>query len=230
MSRKTYSLSAAAIVAVASLSFSSADGAEAFAQAGDDDLVVNGVAPGQEPVDPGEDAFEVIPVDAIDDTRIGFVSRAVVQELPGDSEAASPQKPKSLSELVNSVESDQLTEQLQCLAGAVYFESRGEALTGQLAVAQVVINRSEDARWPASYCGVVYQRSQFSFVKNGRMPNIQTSSGAWQRAKAIAKIAHDGLWETEADEAVYFHAKYVRPKWSRGKERLAQIDTHIFYR
>ena len=49
-------------------------------------------------------------------------------------------------------------------------------------------------------------------------------------AKAIATIAHEGLWESEANEAVYFHAKYVKPRWSRRKERLAQIDTHIFYR
>lgn len=230
MSRKTYSLSAAAVVAVASLSFSSADGAEAFAQAGDDDLIVDDVVPRNKPVDPGEDVFEVVPVDTIVDTEIEFVSNAVVQPLPQEGVAPSQDKPQSLSELVNLVESDELTEQLECLAGAVYFESRGEALSGQLAVAQVVINRSEDARWPASYCGVVYQHAQFSFVKNGRMPRIKKSSGAWQRAKAIAKIAHDGLWESGADDAVYFHAKYVRPKWSRGKERLAQIDTHVFYR
>lgn len=230
MSRKTYSLSAAAVVAVASLSFSSADGAEAFAQASSDDLVVEDVQPGDEPVDLAEDAFEVVPIGAHTETEIDFVSNAVVQELPDETGPTPSTEAKSLGQLVNSLETDELTEQLQCLAGAVYFESRGEPLKGQLAVAQVVINRSEDSRWPASYCGVVYQRAQFSFVKNGRMPRIKTSSGAWHRAKAIAKIAHEGLWESGADDAVYFHAKYVRPTWSRRKERLAQIDTHIFYR
>ncbi|MEM6266512.1 MAG: cell wall hydrolase, partial [Pseudomonadota bacterium] len=123
-----------------------------------------------------------------------------------------------------------LSEQMRCLAGAVYFESRGEPLAGQLAVANVVINRADDRRFPASYCGVVYQRAQFSFVKRGRMPRIRTQSAAWRRAKAIAHIAHDGLWESEAADAVYFHATYVRPKWSRRKTRLTEIDTHIFYR
>lgn len=230
MSRKTYSLSAAAVVAVVSLSFSSADGAEAFAQAGNDDLVVDSAAPVDEPADPGENAIEVVPIDTLADRRIEFISKAVVQDLSTADDEPSSVTARSLSELVNSVDSEELTEQLQCLASAVYFESRGEALPGQLAVAQVVINRSEDERWPASYCGVVYQQAQFSFVKNGRMPQIRKSSGAWRRAKAIAKIAHDGLWQSEADDAVYFHAKYVRPQWSRGKERLAQIDTHVFYR
>ncbi|MEL6416728.1 MAG: cell wall hydrolase, partial [Pseudomonadota bacterium] len=56
------------------------------------------------------------------------------------------------------------------------------------------------------------------------------SSNAWKRAKSVAKIAHEGLWESEAGDAVYFHANYVRPKWSYRKERTAQIDTHVFYR
>ncbi len=230
MSRKTYSLSAAAILVAGSLSFSSADGAVAFAQASDADVVVEDIDINDTPVDLGEDAFEVVPLEAIADTEIEFVSEAVVQELPDDADGFDPRGAESLGELVNSVEPEGLTEQLQCLAGAVYFESRGEPLKGQLAVAQVVINRSQDARWPTSYCGVVYQRAQFSFVKNGRMPRIRTTSGAWHRAQAIAKIAHEGMWKSEANDAVYFHAKYVKPRWSHRKERLAQIDTHIFYR
>ena len=62
------------------------------------------------------------------------------------------------------------------------------------------------------------------------MPRIRTGTKAWDRAKAIARIAHEGLWDSEAADAVYFHAKYVRPKWSYRKERTAQIDTHVFYR
>jgi len=229
MGRKTYSLSAAAVVATAGLTVSNADGAVAFAQAGLADIVVSQPDPGEEPVDLSEEAFEIVPMDAVAEPEIDFVSRAVVQELPGD-DGFDPGEAENLSELVNSLEPDELTDQLECLAGAVYFEARGEPLSGQLAVANVVINRSEDARWPASYCGVVYQRAQFSFVKNGRMPRVNTNSGAWHRAKAIAQVAHEGLWESEAGDAVYFHANYVRPKWSRRKERLAQIDTHIFYR
>ena len=223
MGRKTYSLSAAAVVAAASLSFSSADGAVAFAQ----DAAIDALAQ-TEITQAAPQAVEIMP------NQPAFVSEEVVQPLPetdANDASATNINASSLRELVGQVDSGaQLTEQMRCLAGAVYFESRGEPLAGQLAVAQVVINRSEDRRWPASYCGVVYQRSQFSFVRGGQMPNINTSSSAWNRAKAVARIAHDGMWESEAADAVYFHASYVRPSWSRAKTRLAQIDTHVFYR
>ncbi len=221
MSRKTYTLSAAAFAATAGLSFSSADGAGAFAQ----DTAAIPVVEQSEAT--AEELAEIVPEATV------FVSEEVVQPVEEDADTSAEDAidAASLRELIAEVDApEKLSEQLQCLAGAVYFESRGEPLAGQLAVAQVVINRAEDRRFPASYCGVVYQRSQFSFVKNGRMPRIKTSSPAWDRAKTIAKIAHDGLWESEAGEAVYFHANYVRPKWSHRKTRTAQIDTHIFYR
>lgn len=170
---------------------------------------------------------EVVPV---------FVEKEVVQELPAaeavsDNSADAAPQADSLRELVAAMPAgSQLSDELQCLAGAVYFESRGEPLDGQLAVAQVIINRAEDRRFPSSYCSVVYQRAQFSFVKHGRMPRIKTGSRAWQRAHAIARIAHRGLWDSEASDALYFHANYVRPSWSRRKVALATIDTHVFYR
>ena len=104
---------------------------------------------------------EVVPV---------FVEKAVVQELPGDAELptenSTDSSASSLRELVSTIPTaGQLSDELHCLAGAVYFEARGEPLEGQLAVAQVIVNRAEDRRFPSSYCGVVYQRSQFSFVK-----------------------------------------------------------------
>lgn len=225
MGRKTYSLSALAIAATATLSFSSADGAEAFAQ----DLEGEAKAAPVQPVDETAPSAEIVPQETV------FVSEEVVQPLPGEDEGpegpATDVTATTLSELVAQIPGeDRMSEQMTCLAGAVYFESRGEPLAGQLAVAQVVINRAEDRRFPTSYCGVVYQRAQFSFVKNGRMPKIRTHTAAWQRAKAIARIAHDGMWDSPAGDAVFFHANYVRPKWSYRKQRLAQIDTHIFYR
>lgn len=227
MGRKTYTLAAIALVAGASMTFPGAENAVAFAQ----DVAANAVAqPGQEmaeQAEPTEDAVEIMPQPV-------FVSEEVVQPL---KEAAASEtgnseiEASSLRELVSIVDhDDEMTEQMRCLAGAVYFESRGEPLDGQLAVAQVIINRAEDSRWPASYCGVVYQRSQFSFVRGGRMPSINTSSAAWQNAKAVATIAHEGLWESKAADAVYFHASRVRPGWSHRKTRLAQIDSHVFYR
>ena len=169
---------------------------------------------------------EVVPV---------FVEKAVVQELPGDAELptenSTDSSASSLRELVSTIPTaGQLSDELHCLAGAVYFEARGEPLEGQLAVAQVIVNRAEDRRFPSSYCGVVYQRSQFSFVKGGRMPKVRTGSAAWKRAEAIARIAHRGLWDSKAGDALFFHANYVRPRWSHRKVALATIDTHVFYR
>lgn len=229
MSRKTYSYSAAAIMAVAALSFSSADGAEAFAQ----DLIAQDEAAEDQSQTVEAETIEIVPQNP-SSQQIAFVANEVVQPVAEpvvDPVVDAPSDASSLRELVSSMDQDAtLSEQLRCLAGAVYFESRGEPLNGQLAVAEVVINRAQDNRWPASYCGVVYQRAQFSFVRGGKMPAINTSSATWRRAKAVAKIAHDNLWQTDANEAVYFHAKYVRPKWSRTKTRVTQIDTHVFYR
>lgn len=175
--------------------------------------------------EPVELTQEVVPV---------FVEKEVVQPLPEQVEDESEipaTNAASLRELVAATPtSGELSEEMRCLAGAVYFESRGEPLAGQLAVAQVVINRAESRRFPASYCGVVYQRKQFSFVKNGRMPRVKSASAAWRKAKAIARIAHQGQWESAAADSLYFHATYVRPSWSRKKQRRAAINTHVFYR
>ncbi len=162
---------------------------------------------------------------------VEYVSEPVVQPAPESGSAASAPAASSLSELVSAMPRDAaLSREMECLAGAIYFEARGEPLAGQLAVGQVVVNRSESGRYPDDYCGVVYQPSQFSFVRGGRMPSIDRSSIAWHRASAIARIAHQGLWDSQAGDSLYFHARYVRPSWSRTKIARATIDSHIFYR
>ena len=215
MSRKTVSIAAIATVAIATTLFPSGKDAAALAQAASEQLTVP--AP--------QAAAELLP------QPVTFVSEPVVQPLPVEAPAPAQATAGSLHELIGMVDtSAPLTEEMRCLAGAVYFEARGEPLAGQLAVAQVIINRSEDARFPRSYCGVVAQPGQFSFMRGKAMPAIRTASPAWTRAVAIAEIAHKGLWQSEAGDAVFFHAKYVRPSWSHRKTRLAQIDTHVFYK
>ncbi|WP_427966102.1 cell wall hydrolase [Altererythrobacter sp.] len=218
MSRKTHSITAAALIAATSLTIASAETSGAFAQ--DSDL--------------GESMIEM-QAQASANVAPVFVSEEVVQALPEEpaeeAETVTETSAESLRELVAQTSKDYaLSDEMRCLAGAVYFESRGEPLAGQLAVAQVIINRTESTQFPSSYCGVVHQRAQFSFVKNGHMPSIRTGSSAWKRAKAIARIAHEGLWESAAQDSLYFHAKYVRPSWSRKKVARATISTHIFYR
>ncbi len=121
-----------------------------------------------------------------------------------------------------------LDAEMQCLAGTIYFESKGESLQGQLAVARVVLARVESSRFPNSICGVVFQRSQFSFVRGGKMPPIRTGHRHWRNAVAIAKIAMNDGWESPVEGALFFHARYVSPGWRL--KRLATIDNHIFYR
>jgi spore germination cell wall hydrolase CwlJ-like protein len=158
---------------------------------------------------------------------VSFVSHEVVQPLPGADDA--DRSADTLAELVGDMPPQgDLSSDMQCLAGAIYFEARGEPLLGQLAVGRVIINRAESGRFPASYCGVVYQPGQFSFARGGHMPRINTASAAWQNAKAIARIAHDDLWDSPVKDALFFHATGVRPHW--GLTKLAQVDHHIFYR
>lgn len=135
----------------------------------------------------------------------------------------------SLAELVRAHDtSGPLSTEERCLAGAVYFESKGESLSGQLAVARVVMARAKSGRFPTTLCGVVYQKSQFSFVRGGGMPPIATGSNNWRNAVAISKIALDGSWKSPVEGALFFHARHVSPGWRL--TRLGSIDNHIFYR
>lgn len=218
MSRKTHKISLAAIAAGFVLIAASAEGSGANAEVGDIEQVQ-------------------APAPVVDETVPVFVAEEVVQPLPeiSEEEAQPVAEPApsaaSLRDMIAKVEAPaNLSRELECLAGAIYFESRGEPINGQLAVAQVVINRADSRQFPSDYCGVVYQRAQFSFVKNGRMPSIARGSTAWKKAKKIATIAHRGLWESEAQDSLYFHAKYVSPRWARVKSRRTAINTHIFYR
>ncbi|MFY7838518.1 MAG: cell wall hydrolase [Novosphingobium sp.] len=162
-----------------------------------------------------------------------FISQPVVQPLanaqqdaPADSSEADA---SSLAELVAETEvPSTLSNELECLAGAVFFEAKSESLAGQLAVGRVIVARANSGRFPSSYCGVVYQPSQFSFVRGHSMPAINRDSRAWATAVRIAQIADDGLWKSPVEGAMFFHATHVSPRW--GKTRMAKVDGHIFYR
>jgi hypothetical protein len=125
--------------------------------------------------------------------------------------------------------------QWQCLAQAIYFESRGEPLDGQIAVAEVILNRVESRGYPATICGVTTQgvgsgRScQFSYACDGR-PEVMSSAGARQRSEKLAALMLAGRPRTVTDGATHFHATHVRPNWSRSFTRTAAIGHHVFYR
>lgn len=121
-----------------------------------------------------------------------------------------------------------LSREMECLAGAIYFEARSETLAGQLAVGRVIVTRASSGRFPSSYCGVVYQPSQFSFVRANGMPAVNHASHLWQQAVKIALIADSGAWKSPVEGAMFFHAAHVAPSW--GKIRMARVDNHVFYR
>jgi spore germination cell wall hydrolase CwlJ-like protein len=167
-----------------------------------------------------------------------FISQPVVQPLPAPAVEpsvdnagpdAAPVEAGSLSRLVaDTATPSDLSNELACLAGAIYFEAKGETLAGQLAVGRVIVARAKSGRFPASYCGVVYQRSQFSFIQGHGMPAINKSGRAWAEAARIARIAHEGSWKSPVEGALFFHAARVSPNWRL--TRLARIDNHVFYR
>lgn len=136
----------------------------------------------------------------------------------------------SLAELVDEQDVPaKLDRETECLAASVYFESKSEPLEGQLAVAEVVLNRAKaGGRFPPSVCAVVFQKGQFSFVRGNGFPPINRSGEFWKTAVAIAQIAMNDEWDSRASDALFFHASRVRPGWN--KVRVAQLGNHVFYR
>jgi N-acetylmuramoyl-L-alanine amidase len=148
---------------------------------------------------------------------------------PAPLEPSDKPAHRDLAGLVSDHEDSRTADaQHECLAGAVYFESKGEPLRGQLSVAEVILNRTRSGRFPSSVCAVVKQRGQFSFVRGGRFPAIARASLAWKRAVAIAHIAREKLADGGAPRALFFHARYVSPRWKL--TRVAAVGNHIFYR
>ena len=124
----------------------------------------------------------------------------------------------------------------KCLAEAVYFESRGEAVRGQMAVAQVVMNRVFSGKYPDTVCGVVYQNKyrhlacQFTFACDNNADVIREPE-MWERAKKISKAMLDGqIWLPEVGKSTHYHAYWVRPSWVAEMKKLYRTGVHTFYR
>lgn len=146
------------------------------------------------------------------------------------AEAESNAAPaKDLAGLVAQYRSsDAGSRELECLAAGVYFESKSEPLAGQLAVGHVIANRANSRRFPSSYCGVLFQRGQFSFVRGQSYPSVPRASRQWQTAVAIARIVDKELHQSAVPGALFFHAKRVSPRWRL--TRVGSVGNHVFYR
>lgn len=156
-------------------------------------------------------------------------AHAIAPSFPDGEQDDGPGASRTLSELVaDQAGSDVPDEETDCLARAVFYESRTESLTGQLTVAEVVINRANSGRFASTICGVVRQRGQFSFVRGGVIPTPPSSSPHWRTSVAIARIAMQDLADGAAPRALFFHARRVNPGWRL--TRVATVGNHVFYR
>ena len=184
-----------------------------------------GLNPSEEAAQPLVDADATAPV-AIH----AFAPALPAQdETPAAPEPADQRDGRTLAQLVADYSATETPdEQTDCLARAVYYESKGEPLSGQLTVAEVIINRAESGRFASTLCGVVRQRGQFSFVRGGHIPTPPQASRDWRTAVAIAQIATRDLADGAAPRALFFHARHVNPRWRL--TRVAAVGNHIFYR
>ena len=137
-----------------------------------------------------------------------------------------------------------IAEALMCMALNIYHEARNQSIVGQVAVAEVVMNRVEDSRFPDTICEVVKQaitykntdkpvlhKCQFSWYCDGQKDEPDFDSNAWWRAKEYAHIVMSGKIVIDVTQgATHYHATYVRPEWAKTKTRTTRIDKHIFYR
>ncbi|HEY6833633.1 MAG TPA: cell wall hydrolase, partial [Pseudolabrys sp.] len=145
------------------------------------------------------------------------------------------QRPKSPAERLGLAGASRAKSE-KCLANAVYFEARGEPVRGQIAVAQVVLNRVFSPFYPKTVCDVVYQNAnrhnscQFTFACDG-IPDIVTEPEAWERAKRIARDMLDGkLWMPEVAKSTHYHAYWVHPSWVAEMKKMYKLGVHTFYR
>jgi spore germination cell wall hydrolase CwlJ-like protein len=157
-------------------------------------------------------------------------------ELPKTVSVLPPPKPPLSPAQRLDLQGKDYDKAEKCLAQAVYFEARNEAVRGQQAVAQVVLNRVFSPYYPKDICSVVYQNAhrhlscQFTFACDGKPETIR-ERGAWARASRIAKQTLNAqVWLPEVDKATHYHASYVHPRWVRDMKVMVRYGIHTFYR
>lgn len=176
-------------------------------------------------------AMTVSGINVADVAMVPQSARATMSALPDFSQVSEGDEDGDYDSLADAVaDQDEIasSEELRCLAGAIYFEGRGEPLAGQLAVAQVILNRTKSGRFPTGVCDVIKQRGQFSFVRRGEIPSVSPSHTAYRTAVAVAKVALAQAWDSTAGKALYFNTPGNRP--GVRVQKVAAIGNHIFYR
>src|SRR6266481_6024715 len=190
---------------------------------------------------PGEEPLIVMP-GALPDPDMKMASLPSATDEPlkagdsGESIAAKGevntdyQRAKTPAERLGLLDEKSRAKSEKCLAEAVYFEARGEAVRGQIAVAQVVMNRAFSGKYPDTVCGVVYQNKHRHFACD-ITPDVIREPDMWDRARKIAKAMLDGqLWLPEVDKSTHYHAYWVRPSWVSEMKKTYKFGVHTFYR
>ncbi|GAB1718164.1 MAG: cell wall hydrolase, SleB [Nitrobacter sp.] len=184
---------------------------------------------------PGEEPTIVTPGPAADpDMKASMPPRQDVgkagETVVGKGKIETP------AERLGLLDQKKRAKQEKCLAEVVYFEARGEAVRGQIAVAQVVMNRVFSGYYPTTVCGVVYQNAnhhlacQFTFACDG-IRDVVTEPDMWDRARRIAKATLDGrLWLPEVGKSTHYHAYWVHPSWVHEMRKMYRTGVHTFYR
>src|SRR6266446_3443170 len=146
------------------------------------------------------------------------------------------QRAKTPAERLGLFDEKSRAKSEKCLAEAIYFEARGEAVRGQIAVAQVVMNRAFSGFYPTTVCGVVYQNKyrhfacQFTFACDNTR-DVINEPDMWERARKIAKAMLDGqVWLSEVGKSTHYHAYWVRPSWVSEMKKMYKFGVHTFYR
>jgi spore germination cell wall hydrolase CwlJ-like protein len=191
---------------------------------------------------PGEEPMVVMPVAIDPDLKITASLPVTEPAGPGESIASKGevnsdnQRAKTPAERLGLLDEKLRAKHEKCLTDAVYFEARGEAVRGQIAVAQVVLNRAFSGFYPNNVCGVVYQNKhrhlacQFTFACDN-VADVVREPDMWDRAKKIAKAMLDGqLWLPEVGKSTHYHAYWVRPSWVHEMKKMYKFGVHTFYR
>jgi Cell Wall Hydrolase len=197
--------------------------------------------PGEEPMivmpgavaDPDMKVIASLPVDADGPVKAGEMGESIA---PKGEVNADNQRVKTPAERLGLFDEKSRAKSEKCLAEAIYFEARGEAVRGQIAVAQVVLNRAFSGKYPETVCGVVYQNKhrhlacQFTFACDNNA-DVVREPDMWDRARKIAKAMLDGqLWLPEVNRSTHYHAYWVRPSWVSEMKKQYKFGVHTFYR
>ncbi|ODP39341.1 cell wall hydrolase [Sphingomonas turrisvirgatae] len=170
---------------------------------------------------------------AVEPVELAALPAATAREINAAVPFSTAPNPAARAFSLRASAADQ-ARAIDCLAAATWYEA-GDDAVGQRAVAQVIINRMRHPAFPKSICGVVFQGQerrtgcQFTFTCDGAMARTP-SPAAWARARDIARMALNGTVYAKVGHSTHYHTDWVVPYWSASRDKVAEVNTHLFFR